>query len=675
MKFLFVCVATFFSGLWAKGAIVLNENFSYADGPIVGASGSPWNAHSGSGANEEALIVSEKLQLTFARSEDVNAPLAGQPYPTASGTVLYSSFTVNFSALPTVSGEYFAGFKDSSLNYRARIFASRTGAPTGFFRLGIGNSSGASAASGQWPDNLSTNLNYFVVTRYNVANGSSTVWINPLAESDPGVSATDTPGPITITSFAFRQTSGEGTMLIDDLKVGTSFAEVISSNSVSAPTILMQPESQTVFAGTTASFSVAANGSAPLHYQWQFNATNLPNATNAALSLTNVTSANAGNYLVIVSNNINSVTSDVVTLTVAAQALPALSILTYNVKGNGTTNWSTNTAQVQAIGRQMIFLNADIITFNEIPYTNTSEMTNFVKAFLPGYFLATNSGTDGFIRSVIASRFPITRSKNWLDGADLKPFGYTNTSSTAADNFTRDLFEAQISVPEFSQPMHVFTTHLKSSSTNYTEAAAKRAAEAAAITNFFATNFFILYPADPYVLTGDMNEANTNTLALQRLVSAPTGLRLTNPTNPVSGSINTFSIQGSLSSRIDYIFPGGLLFSNIISSQVFRTDLLNPMPSGLQTNDDKTASDHLPVMMVFANPYDTPFRITSQILSNHLLTLNWQSSSGRQYRVESSTTLTNWIPWSVTFRATGTNLDFTTNVSGNANFFRVYRLP
>jgi hypothetical protein len=50
-------------------------------------------------------------------------------------------------------------------------------------------------------------------------------------------------------------------------------------------------------------------------------------------------------------------------------------------------------------------LNADIITFNEIPRSKTYEMTNFVSVWLPGYYLATNSGTDNFIRSVVASRY------------------------------------------------------------------------------------------------------------------------------------------------------------------------------------------------------------------------------------------------------------------------------
>jgi subtilisin-like proprotein convertase family protein/endonuclease/exonuclease/phosphatase family metal-dependent hydrolase len=274
-----------------------------------------------------------------------------------------------------------------------------------------------------------------------------------------------------------------------------------------------------------------------------------------------------------------------------------VSLLQYNVKGNGAPDWSTNSPQVQAIGRELTYLNPDIITFNEIPENMKDEMTNWANGFLQGYTVVVSPGTDGFIHSAIASRFPITRTSSWLDGADLNPYGYTNS------NFTRDLFEAQINVPGFPQPLHVFTTHLKSTA-GATDGgpALKRAAEAAAITNFFATNLFVLYPNDPYTLSGDMNEGDTNALAIQQLINSSSGLHLTNPTNPFSGSGNTFS-STIPNERIDYIMPCDLLFSNISMSQVFRSDLLTPLPSTLNINDSQTASDHLPVQMSFNNPY------------------------------------------------------------------------
>src|ERR1035437_2120386 len=356
----------------------------------------------------------------------------------------------------------------------------------------------------------------------------------------------------------------------------------------------------------------------------------------------------------------------------------AITLMTYNVKGNGVADWSTNIAQVQAIGRELVYLKPDIIAFNEIPYTNTWQIANWVTAFLPGYFLATNSGTDGFIRSVIASRFPINRSQSWLSHANLNPFGYSNNSSQNADNFTRDLFEAEINVPNWPQPLHVFTTHLKSTGTDYADSAAKRVAEAAAITNFFATNFFVLSPAHPFTLSGDMNDSDTNTLAIQRLISAPTTLRLTNPTNPFTGSINTYSIQGSVSERIDLFFPSVLLVSNIIGGQVFRTDLLTNFPANLFSNDDKTASDHLPVLMTFANPFDTPFKLLSIARTNQNVTFKWESQNNRNYSIEASTDLVAWTLFATNLATTTTNANYaftSNNVPDRIKFFRIYRVP
>jgi len=220
----------------AEAALVLDESFSYPDGPIVGAPGSTWTTHSGTAG--QANVASGQLSLTESESEDVNAPLSGGPYTVASGAVLYSSFTVSFSALPSGGGGYFAHFRDTGTGFRARVFASTTNAAPGSFRFGIGNSSGATATSGQIVTDVSLNTPYTIVTRYDVASGSSTIWLNPTAETDSNVTASDAPGAIDISSYAFRQSlatgSGMGTLTVDNLKVGTTFAEVVPEPSTFA---------------------------------------------------------------------------------------------------------------------------------------------------------------------------------------------------------------------------------------------------------------------------------------------------------------------------------------------------------------------------------------------------------------------------------------------------------
>jgi endonuclease/exonuclease/phosphatase family metal-dependent hydrolase len=351
----------------------------------------------------------------------------------------------------------------------------------------------------------------------------------------------------------------------------------------------------------------------------------------------------------------------------------AFSLMTYNTHGNQVTNWSTNSYHVRAIGRQLVYLKPDIITFNEIPDTNTWQMENWVKAFLPGYFLATNSESDGAIRNVIASRFPIRRSQSWLHACDLVPFGCTNSF------FKRDLFEAEIAVPDFPQPLHVFSLHLKSGQD--ADAAAQRAAEAGAVSNFLATIYLPTNGLRPYVLSGDMNEDLArppagNPRSIQRLISPPTGLQLTSPLNPFTQSELTFSIQNDTpTKRYDYILPCALLFSNLAAGEVFRTDLLTNPPFPLWTNDDKIASDHLPVILVFKNPYESPFRLLSIARGNPGVSLNWESVPGQAYRVETSRDLALWSAAAQNLLATGVNCSFDTNTIPGSQFFRVRREP
>jgi uncharacterized delta-60 repeat protein len=75
------------------------------------------------------------------------------------------------------------------------------------------------------------------------------------------------------------------------------------------PTISAQPQNRTNVVGTTATFSVTADGQTPLSYQWRLNGAAITGATNANLSLSNIGSNNAGSYQVVITNLLGSVTS------------------------------------------------------------------------------------------------------------------------------------------------------------------------------------------------------------------------------------------------------------------------------------------------------------------------------------------------------------------------------
>ncbi len=74
--------------------------------------------------------------------------------------------------------------------------------------------------------------------------------------------------------------------------------------------------SQMAVAGTDVIFTVGVIGTSPLTYQWRFNSTNIAGATAATFTRTNLQAIHAGNYSVVVTNSLGSVTSSPAALTV-----------------------------------------------------------------------------------------------------------------------------------------------------------------------------------------------------------------------------------------------------------------------------------------------------------------------------------------------------------------------
>ena len=96
--------------------------------------------------------------------------------------------------------------------------------------------------------------------------------------------------------------------------VTSSIAALLITNA--PPVITSSPQPQTVLAGQSATFSVAATGTSPLAYQWLFSGTNLSGATTNPFVIANAQSGDVGNYSVIITNSVGSVTSSLAALTV-----------------------------------------------------------------------------------------------------------------------------------------------------------------------------------------------------------------------------------------------------------------------------------------------------------------------------------------------------------------------
>lgn len=205
--------------------VLIDEPFSYPDGTHIADFSTPWINHSGTFG--QTVVNGGKVFITQTNDEDFNHEFPSLIFAPNSGTILYASFTVNFIQPPSAAGSYFAHYKDDgTINFRGRVFASAQGAPAGQFRLGVANSSASVGTNGLHPTFLDTNVTYTVVTRFNVGTGETTLWINPTSESSASVTSTDAATPITVFSFALRQSGGIGVFTLDDVKIGTQFTNV-----------------------------------------------------------------------------------------------------------------------------------------------------------------------------------------------------------------------------------------------------------------------------------------------------------------------------------------------------------------------------------------------------------------------------------------------------------------
>jgi hypothetical protein len=111
------------------------------------------------------------------------------------------------------------------------------------------------------------------------------------------------------------------------------------------PTITQQPQDRTVNAGEPTTFSVAAEGGAPLVYQWRFYGTNLAGATAPSYTITNVQPEHSGPYSVIVSNAYDFAVSSNATL--AVRTIP---VITSQPQGQTVTEGSSASFYIWASG-------------------------------------------------------------------------------------------------------------------------------------------------------------------------------------------------------------------------------------------------------------------------------------------------------------------------------------
>jgi DNA-binding beta-propeller fold protein YncE len=191
------------------------------------------------------------------------------------------------------------------------------------------------------------------------------------------------------------------------------------------PVVVQQPRSQSVIGGTNVTFEVAAFGAPPLTYQWQFQGSNLPGATQAQITVTNAGILDAGGYAVTVTNALGSALSSSAQLSFlpagAATFLPSSitttsAVLNASLTQNGlfavaSFQWGTTTNYGQET--PPVYLGGGVVSA-----AVSSALTNL------------QPNTIYQCRAVLSNGLTVTHGKNVnLKTLSLAPFATTRSAS------------------------------------------------------------------------------------------------------------------------------------------------------------------------------------------------------------------------------------------------------
>src|SRR5262249_22963755 len=104
---------------------------------------------------------------------------------------------------------------------------------------------------------------------------------------------------------------------VTGIACGWAHSMIFTGNG--APFITQPPTSQTGYTGRRIGFRATASGEVPLAYQWQFNGTNVPGATNQLLVLETPFAGSVGDYRAVVTNRWGAAISGAAKLTLVGQ--------------------------------------------------------------------------------------------------------------------------------------------------------------------------------------------------------------------------------------------------------------------------------------------------------------------------------------------------------------------
>lgn len=285
---------------------------------------------SGNSAVAQASANVGAFALASAASKDSALVLSAPP----------GVYTVRVSGVGTTTGEALIEVYDTETSVRLPFLATRSLVSAGGTQIvglsiaGVGNRNfliralgpnlAAAGITGALANpaisvfsastSIAANDNWgSAVTASALVSAGQTAGLRPLSDSstDAALLLSLAPG-----SYSVQLSGVGGTSGIAQVEI----AQIDAFRTPFAPALVVPVESGTVFAGSTRTFSAAAIGNPTPTHQWRRNGTPIAGATNAFLTLTNITTADVGNYSVVLTNSVGTTVSADYGLSVFSQA-------------------------------------------------------------------------------------------------------------------------------------------------------------------------------------------------------------------------------------------------------------------------------------------------------------------------------------------------------------------
>jgi hypothetical protein len=312
-----------------------------------------------------------------------------------------------------------------------------------------------------------------------------------------------------------------------------------ASDWLGGPTIVSQPQNQTVPEGSNATFAVMATGAPPLSYQWLLNGATISGATTTNYTINNVQAADNGSlYSVVVSNAAGSTNSAVAVLKVLLPhaATATATVVNGFVVGAAVTDGGfgyTNTPGVRFIGgggsgaQAVAVVSNGLVTAVNILNPGSGYTTTPVIVIAPPFIPQPTMGIAAMsLLSFTSLAVGTNYQLEYFSGSLLTTVGspFTATSSTYTQLVSGTVSTSSYRLTVTPAPTQAHAT--------------------AQVVNGFVVGAAVTsggsgYTTDPAVIISGGGGSNATAIVTNVIGGSVTGIRIT---NPGSGYTNTPNI-------------------------------------------------------------------------------------------------------------------------------------